>query len=104
MKAAFVDNGTVLNVIEVPALDFMPGLVAVGADCEPGGTYSGGVFSRRVIPQAEIAARALAELASIDIASIRAMREYIAAKPDAPQVLKDREAQAIAARAKLAGG
>lgn len=43
------------------------------------------------------------ELAAIDLASIRAMREYIAAKADAPQVLKDREAAAVALRAKLSG-
>lgn len=42
-----------------------------------------------------------AELAALDLASIRAMREYIAAKPDAPQILKDREAAAVAARGRL---
>lgn len=41
------------------------------------------------------------ELVQLDLASIRAMREYIAAKPDAPQILKDREAAAVAARAQL---
>lgn len=46
-------------------------------------------------------AAALRELAALDLASIRAMREYIASKPDAPQVLKDREAAAVAARARL---
>lgn len=44
---------------------------------------------------------ARAELAALDLASIRAIREYIAAKPDAPQILKDREAAAVAARARL---
>lgn len=42
-----------------------------------------------------------AKLSEIDFASIRALREYIAAKPDAPQLLKDREAAAVAERAKL---
>lgn len=42
-----------------------------------------------------------AELAAIDAATIRAIREYIASKPDAPQILKDREMAAHAARAKL---
>jgi hypothetical protein len=41
------------------------------------------------------------ELLEIDLASIRAMREYIASKADAPQILKDRETAAQAARAKL---
>lgn len=60
-------------------------------------------------PQELIAAReaaaatpaALAELAAIDLASIRAMREYIASKADAPQILKNRETAAQEARAKL---
>lgn len=42
-----------------------------------------------------------AKLADIDLRSIRAIREYLAAKPDAPQVLKDREAEAAVERAKL---
>lgn len=40
-------------------------------------------------------------LAAIDAASIRALREYIASKSDAPQILKEKEASAIAARAKI---
>lgn len=43
----------------------------------------------------------LAELAAIDLASIRALREYVASKADAPQLLKDRESAAQAARSKL---
>lgn len=46
-------------------------------------------------------AAALAELAALDLASIRPIREYLAALPDAPQFLKDREAAAVAARARL---
>lgn len=51
---------------------------------------------------AEQTATAKAALLAIDLATIRALREYIAAKPDAPQILKDREAAAVAERAKLA--
>ncbi|MCC7413307.1 MAG: hypothetical protein IT495_16955 [Gammaproteobacteria bacterium] len=40
-------------------------------------------------------------LADIDRASIRAIREYIAARPDAPIDVVDREAEAIAERTKL---
>jgi len=43
----------------------------------------------------------LKELERIDIESIRSIREYIASKPDAPQILKDKEAKAIAEREKL---
>lgn len=46
-------------------------------------------------------AAAIAELAAIDLASIRALREYVAAQADAPQILKDRENAAKLARAKL---
>lgn len=42
-----------------------------------------------------------AKLMEIDLASIRGIREYIAAKADAPQLLKDKEAAAVAERAKL---
>jgi hypothetical protein len=44
---------------------------------------------------------AKAELIALDLASIRSIREYIAARADAPQILKYREAAAQAARAKL---
>ena len=40
-----------------------------------------------------------AELREIDLASIRSMREYLAALPDAPQYLKDHESAAAAKRA-----
>jgi len=51
---------------------------------------------------AELAsARALAKLADIDAASIRSIREYLSAKPDAPQRLKDYEAEAAAERVKV---
>lgn len=45
--------------------------------------------------------RAKAELKRIDLASIRSIREYIASKQDAPQILKDRETAAAAERAKI---
>jgi hypothetical protein len=51
---------------------------------------------------AEIASdEAKKKLAEIDLASIRSIREYIAAKPDAPQYVKDYEIQAVAEREKL---
>lgn len=54
---------------------------------------------------AEAATRLMEEaktrLREIDIASIRSIREYIAAKPDAPRFLKDYEAAAMAEREKL---
>lgn len=41
------------------------------------------------------------KLEAIDRASIRALREYVAAQADAPQFLKDREAEAKVEREKL---
>lgn len=46
-------------------------------------------------------AAAMAKLAAIDAASIRAMREYIAAKPDATAFLKAKEQEAQAERLKI---
>jgi hypothetical protein len=59
--------------------------------------------------QAEIDARVIQEanqtelalLDQLDRESIRDIREWIAAQATAPQTLKDREAQAIAARGRL---
>jgi hypothetical protein len=50
---------------------------------------------------AENKAQAVAELLAIDAGSIRAIREYIASKADAPAILKDKEAAAVLARVKL---
>lgn len=50
---------------------------------------------------AEEQAAIKAKLFEIDLASIRGLREYIAAKPDAPQILKDKEAEATVERDKL---
>lgn len=76
--------------------------------------FEGGAWVQRLIPvpppppeptPAELKEQAnapiKAKLMEIDLASIRALREYIAAKPDAPKLLKDREAAAVAERAKL---
>jgi hypothetical protein len=41
------------------------------------------------------------KLIDIDSASIRSIREYISSKSDAPQILKNHEAEAKAERAKL---
>lgn len=51
--------------------------------------------------EAEDSATARSELAALDQASIRDIRAYIAALPDAPQTLKEREAAAVAARARV---
>lgn len=50
---------------------------------------------------AEDGEAAKAELAALDMKSIRDLRAWVAAQPNAPQTLKDREAQAVAARARV---
>lgn len=73
---------------------------------EPGIDYPAGAlmqdppFSAAEIAKAE-SDQAKRDLAALDLASIRSMREYIAAKADAPQILKDKEAAAQAARVKV---
>jgi len=48
---------------------------------------------------AEFNAQVDAELQVIDAESIRSIREYVSARPDAPQILKDHEALAVTKRA-----
>ena len=57
--------------------------------------------ARQAAAEAFKAEVAKAKLAEIDLRSIRSIREYIAAKADAPKVIKDREAEAEVERAKL---
>lgn len=42
-----------------------------------------------------------AELTALDLASIRSLREYVAARADAPQFIKDKESAAIIKRSEL---
>lgn len=48
---------------------------------------------------AEFNAKIDAELIALDLASIRSIREYVAAQPDAPQFVLDQEAAAVTKRA-----
>lgn len=100
MRYALIKNGIVENVIEADSIDFMPGLVAADEHAEIGATYANGVFTRA--PAAPPSpSMVLAALRQIDLDSIRVMREWLAKRPDAPPSIKDLEAAAIAARAKL---
>lgn len=55
----------------------------------------------REVGRARDAGAAMARLRDIDAASVRALREWAAARADAPQSLKDREMEAAAQRAIL---
>lgn len=74
--------------------------VAAGAVVEPF-DYAAEDARQNAASEANKAEAVKAKLADIDLRSIRAIREYLAAKPDAPKVLKDREAEAATERAKL---
>jgi hypothetical protein len=54
--------------------------------------------------KAEEVAQAKSELLQIDLSSIRSIREYIASKTDAQQILKDKEKAAIEKRKALKNG
>lgn len=74
--------------------------VKAGATVEPF-DYAAEEARQAAAAEANKAEAVKAKLADIDLRSIRAIREYLAAKPDAPQVLKDRETEATLERAKL---
>jgi len=61
--------------------------------------WNGTGYDDVVVTDTEFNAQVDAELQAIDAESIRSIREYISAQPDAPQTLKDHEALAISKRA-----
>lgn len=63
--------------------------------------WNGAEWLARVLTQAEINEDAKDALVALDMGSIRALREYIAAQPDAPQILKDKDNAAKAERLKM---
>lgn len=107
MRALILDG----LIVDFAAADFPVAPALVWVDAPEGATHETHVFDgAAVVPrppksQAEIDAEESAatkrELAALDLASIRDIRAYIAAKADAPQTLKDREAAAVLARARV---
>jgi hypothetical protein len=93
----------IVEAVNFPA--FHPSLLFVecAASVSVGDKYQGGIFSKPdTTPSKEqINRTAIASLGDIDARSIRAMREWIAAQPSAPQHIKDYESQAIAERGKI---
>lgn len=99
------------RIVQVAAMDFPVHPSMQWADAPADATpethiFDGGAVKPRppktaeeLADEADRAARA--ELARIDLASIRSIREYIAAKPDAPAILKQHEQAAQAERAKV---
>ena len=68
-------------------------------------TYVDGLFVEPFVDQVEIDKQAEGEIKGalklIDIQSVRGIREWIIKQADAPQLLKDRELEAVATRMKL---
>lgn len=103
MRAHVIENGKVTNTIEVDSLDVLPNLIAATSGTI-GDLWDGTAFTNPApIPktQEEITAETQAALAALDLKSIRTLREYIAAKPDAPAFVKQHETQAAELRVKL---
>jgi len=65
---------------------------------------SGGIPEPAETPQEVLAKEVLqakADLIALDLASIRSIREWLVTQPSAPQILKDKENQAVLERAKV---
>lgn len=68
MRAHVIENGVVVNTIEVESLDFMPGLVDAENEGSIGDTYENGQFIKPPAPPAEPAPtkeQLMAELAAL---------------------------------------
>lgn len=102
MKHAYIENGTAKEVARVdPFSIFQPGYASQFVPCpddvEAGWTVSGDQWAAPVqIDPTRTRADVLADLATLDTKSIRALRESNATR------IAELEAQAIALRAELA--
>ena len=102
MKHAYIENGTVKEVARVdPFTIFQPGYAALFVECpddvEAGWTFDGDQWAAPVpIEPTRTRTDVLADLATIDQKSIRALRENNATR------IAELEAQAVALRAELA--
>lgn len=110
ITGCFYPENIAYSNLPADLIEVLPEDAAAAMARAPGATLD--VVAGRVVvvaqaakSQAEIDAEASviakAVLKEIDIASIRAIREYIVGKPDAPQILKDRDAAAAAERVKV---
>lgn len=101
---ANIDGGYIVNdEVNVPNADgnrhfaMVQEWIANGGAVEPFETQA--EIDARLIEENN--AQAKADLEKIDLESIRAMREWIASQPNAPQFVLDHEAQAQSARARI---
>ena len=109
MRAHIINaSGVILNTIEVASLDWMPDYGFGLVDAVVGGSIGDSIVGGTVVPAAAdpavASAQAVADLAVIDLKSIRGMREWIAQQSNAPKTVSDLENQAVAARKRLAKG
>lgn len=108
-KALVLEGQNRIFQIEAQAFEVAPPLKWVDvadAVTVDGHEYRGGkVQAKPSKSAAELQAieteKAKAALLEIDLASVRALREWVAAQPTAPKVIKDRETAAVLERAKI---
>ena len=87
---------------EGTAVDFLTGEVrATTMTPEQIAAAQAGAAEEAALAVLAAAEETKAKLREIDIASIRALREYVAAQPDAPKLVKDKEAEAAVERGKM---
>lgn len=101
IKIAHILGGKVVNTSIAESEAHAHGGIPCPEDTGIGDLHDGTAFHKP--PAAEktpeqLEAEAKAALRENDIRSIRAIREYIAARPDAPPVLVEREAEAVQLR------
>ena len=114
MRAHVIENGKVVNTILVDRLDIMPNLIDAAQGGEIGDLWDGKTFTKAPPSPEELeraAQEVKANLREIDIASIRSIREFVAAKfandpllpkdDDGKPILVTYETQAAAERVKL---
>ena len=98
-------SGVILNTIEVASLDWMPDYGFDLLDASVGGSIGDSIVGGVVVPAgvnpAVIAAQAAADLADIDLKSIRGLREWVSQQVNAPKTLTDLERRAVDTRKKL---
>lgn len=95
-------SGVILNTIEVASLDWVPDYGFGLLDASVGGSIGDSIVGGAVVPAAAdpavVSAQAVADLAAIDLKSIRGLREWVSQQVNAPKTLTDLEKRAVDTR------
>jgi hypothetical protein len=81
MRAHVIENGVVVNTIEVESLDFMPGLVDAAIGGSVGDLWDGHIFTKPPPEIPQSVPMVAAHVALIKAGYIAAVEAYIAAIP-----------------------